>query len=124
LICVYVLQVIYRRWILEKKGIVRIKDVPSILFEADIKHDKTLLSEIYWKTNGDYLLLSYQLLNDVAEKIRLDIEDKNNQLDLYRLPKWLMNEFIPQEIAMFRHHFMMIDIDKGGISLFIGKICI
>lgn len=108
------LDVIYRRWILEKKGVVRINDTPSILDDADIEYDKDALSDQFWAVRGDALLLSYEDLADVVSKIRLDKDDQDDQLDLYRLPRWLMNEFIPQEVAMFRHHFMMIDVDCGG----------
>lgn len=108
------LDVIYRRWILNKKGVVRVNDVPAILDEADIPYDISKMADFYWIVHGDELLLNVDRVLDVAEKIRLDSEDKDNQLDLYRLPKWLQNEFMPQEITMFRHHFMMIDTDQGG----------
>ena len=108
------LDVIYRRWVLEKKGVVRINDTPAILEDADIEYNKDILSETFWIVHGDELLTNYEKLADVVRKIRLDIEDDDNQLDLYRLPRWLNNEFIPQEVAMFRHHFMMIDVDRGG----------
>ena len=108
------LDVIYRRWVLERKGNVRINDVPAILHDADIAHDEDLLPSHYWIVNGDSLLLNYENLADVASKIRLDRADLDCQMDLYKLPQWLENEFIPQEIAMFRHHFMMIDLDQGG----------
>jgi troponin C len=108
------LDVIYRRWILDKRGIVRVNDVPSILAEADIDHDMTNLPPSYWIVHGDELLINFEVLVKVASQIRLDTDDEVNQLDLYRLPRWLMNEFIPEEVAMFRHHFMMIDVDRGG----------
>lgn len=101
------LDVIYRRWVLEKRGIVRVKDTSAILVDADIEHDTEILPEDYWILHGDELLLNYEKLADVVDQIRLDKDDDVDQLDLYRLPKWLMNEFIPQEVAMFRHHFMV-----------------
>lgn len=101
------LDVVYKRWVLEKKGIVRVNDTPAILLDADIEHDKDKLPEQYWILHGDELLLNYEKLAEVVDKIRLDNDDKDNQMDLYRLPRWLMNEFIPQEVAMFRHHFMV-----------------
>jgi len=108
------LDVIYRRWVLDKKGIVRVNDAPAILDEADVEYDRDLVPSTFWIVRGDSLLLNYEELAEVASQIRLDKEDEENQLDLYRLPRWLMNEFIPEEIAMFRHHFMMIDVDRGG----------
>lgn len=108
------LDVIYRRWVLDKRGIVRVNDAPAILDEADVEYDRDLVPSTFWIVRGDSLLLNYEELAEVASQIRLDREDEENQLDLYRLPRWLMNEFIPEEIAMFRHHFMMIDVDHGG----------
>jgi ubiquitin-protein ligase len=107
------LDVIYRRVILDRKGIVRVCHIPDILKEADIPFDKTLLPDIYWTCHDADLLLSYELLSDLADKIRLDRGGEEDS-DPYKLPKWLLNEFTPSEITLFKHHFMMIDIDKGG----------
>jgi len=108
------LDVIYRRWVLDRRGIVRVRHIPEILAEADIAHRSDLLPESFWQNQGDFLVITYEMLADIADKIREDVEDREAQMDIYRLPKWLTNEFTPSEIAMFKHHFMMIDIDCGG----------
>ncbi len=108
------LDVIYRRWVLEKQGYVRINHIPGILDECEIAYDLSLALDGFWQTQGDRIVYSYEELEEVSDLIRLDARDRQNQLDIYLLPKWLLNEFTPSEISMFKHHFMMIDIDCGG----------
>jgi ubiquitin-protein ligase len=108
------LDVVYRRWIQEKRGYVRINHVPAILEECEIAHDVSRAPEGYWQIRGDRICYTYEELEECADMIRLDAVDRSSQVDLYRLPKWLLNEFSPSEVSMFRHHFMMIDIDCGG----------
>lgn len=108
------LDVVYRRWIQERKGYVRINHVPAILDECEIAYDITRAPEGYWQIKGDRICYTYEELEEAADIIRLDAAERNAQADIYRLPKWLLNEFTPSEVSMFKHHFMMIDIDCGG----------
>ena len=108
------LDVVYRRWVQERKGYVRINDIPQILEECDIEYDKSRVPEVFWVTQGDRIVYNYEELEEASDLIRLDSVDRTAQVDIYRLPKWLLNEFSPSEVSLFKHHFMMIDIDCGG----------
>lgn len=96
------------------KGAVRIKHVPDILDQCDVAYDKSLLPLSFWYTRSDFILTKFSDFTAISDIIRLDAESRKKNLDIYRLPRWLQNEFTPSEIALFKHHFMMIDIDRGG----------
>jgi ubiquitin-protein ligase len=109
------LDVIYRRHITERNGVVRICHIPGMLEEAAIPYDLKNLPERYMTIHGDELITDYQILFKTVQLLRGDLNENSESLDqLYSLPRWLQNEFTSNEILLFRHHFMMIDIDCGG----------
>ena len=44
----FVLDVVYKRHVINKKGNVRLKDLPAILTEAGVSFDETRISENDW----------------------------------------------------------------------------
>lgn len=108
------LDVVYRRWVLERQGVVRVNHIPQILDECEIQYDLSMAPEGFWDIEGDRILYTYDDLEAAGDIIRLDTHERRAQVDIYKLPRWLMNEFTPSEVSMFKHHFMMIDIDCGG----------
>jgi ubiquitin-protein ligase len=109
------LDVIFRRMIVEKQGVVRVNHIPEMLREAEIPFNLNNLPSNYFILHGDKLITSYDVLFETVELLRGDNDINTDTLErLYALPKWLQNEFTTNEILLFRHHFMMIDIDCGG----------
>ena len=115
LVAPFFLETIYTRWKLNKRGNVRRKDVPGILTEANIPHDTKRLPPAYWELYGDILVEDSVQMMEVVEAIRVDMDvHRELKLDLFRLPRWLKNEFSVSEIKLFIHHFKSIDVDGGG----------
>ena len=111
----FFLETIYTRWKLDKGGNLRRKHVPGILTEADIPYDTKRLPPLYWELYEDLLLEDSTQLMVVVEAIRIDMDmHREMKLDLFRLPRWVKNEFSISEIKLFIHHFKSIDIDGGG----------
>jgi hypothetical protein len=110
----HALHVIYNTILLEKKGRLKVRDIPSILQRANISFDRQLLPDVFWHLKGDFLLSSMQHFDDIASLIRTDKDGVIDEDDHYNVPKWLQREFTEEEIEFFKHHFMMIDVDKGG----------
>jgi ubiquitin-protein ligase len=115
LVAPFFLDQIYVRWKLEKAGNLRRKHVPAILVEASIPHNVKRLPPAYWSLYGDVLIGDSLQMMEVVDAIRVDMDQhREMKLDLFRLPRWLKNEFSISEIKLFIHHFKTIDVDCGG----------
>lgn len=110
------LDVVYNTIKLQKKGILRVKHITEVLDEAKIPYEKKRLPSLFWELKGEDLIKTTDQFSDLLESIRTDMdrERMKDPDDLYTLPNWLMDEFQPSEIIMFKHSFKLIDIDKGG----------
>lgn len=95
-----------------KNGNVRIKHIPDILRDCNIVINTSLLADSWWINHGDFFIDSFSALERVTNAIRVDIEPPDDER--YPVPKWMLNEFSPLEMKMFRHHFAMIDADGSG----------
>jgi hypothetical protein len=105
---------VYKRFVLRNKGNVRLKHLEAILTEAGVPFDITKIDESDIRLRGEFIL-SIEEFRRLLALVRLDIVIEDDlEARLYKVPGWLVDEFSPQEIAMFKHHFMIIDIDKGG----------
>ena len=110
----FIIDTVYKRYVLNKQGNVRLKDLPLIITEAGLAFDVSRISESDWKLHGEALLY-HEECRRLTELLRCDVfipEDINERL--YRVPDWLTTEFLASEVEMFRNQFMIIDVDKGG----------
>jgi hypothetical protein len=110
------LSILYNKIKLEHNGVVRIRNLFDIMKRAVITYDKTRLPQKFWDLKSDFFIESIQGLGELVELIRTDLDEERllDAADLYRLPPWLLNEFKPSEIMLFKHHFIHIDVDGGG----------
>jgi ubiquitin-protein ligase len=110
----YALETNFNRWKLAKKGhAVRKKHIPNILDDAKISYDMSRLPDVWWRLYGEQLVEGSDVLMEVVEAIRTDMDDIRVQ-SVFTLPRWLKNEFTDSEIEFFMHHFKSIDLDGGG----------
>ena len=99
----------------ETNGNLRRKHVLEILNEANIPYDIKRLPSLYWHLYGDFFIATEDDLMELVEAIRTDMDSmRETQDDMFKLPRWLMNEFTLSEIKLFIHHFQSIDLDGGG----------
>lgn len=103
----------FNRVKLQQKGNVRIKDLPLVCDAAKIEYDMSSLDENFLRLRGEYLIENMKQLESYVNMIRTDEVDDDGD-DIYKVPKWLAEEFTGEEILMFKHHFTAIDIDGGG----------
>lgn len=110
------LSILYNKIKIEHNGIVRIRNLFDIMKRAVITYDKNRLPQKFWDLKSDFFIESIHQLGELVETIRTDLDEERrlDASDLYRLPAWLLNEFKPSEIMLFKHHFIHIDADGGG----------
>ena len=110
----FVTDTVYKRFVLRNKGNVRLKHLEAILTEAGVPFDMSKIHESDIRLRRDFFLDLAEFRRLLA-LVRLDIVVEDDlEARLYKVPDWLVDEFTLQEIAMFKHHFMVIDLDKGG----------
>ena len=110
----FILDTVYKRYVLKRNGNVRLKDLGTILTEAGIPFDTSRIVDSDVKLRGEFLM-SLEEFRRLTSIVRLDVVIEDDlEARLYKVPEWLVDEFSLQEIAMFKHHFMVIDLDKGG----------
>lgn len=115
LVAPFFLETVYARWKLTRGGNLRRKHIPGILAEAAIPYDAKRLPQQYWNLYGEILVEDSVQMMEVVDAIRVDMDmHRETKQDLFRLPRWLKNEFSVSEIKLFIHHFKSIDIDGGG----------
>jgi ubiquitin-protein ligase len=81
--------------------------------DAKIPYDMSRLPDVWWRLYGEQLVEGSDVLMEVVEAIRTDMDDIRVQ-SIFTLPRWLKNEFTDSEIEFFVHHFKSIDLDGGG----------
>lgn len=113
----HVLDVVYHRTKTLKFGKFKVKHVLEALIESSIPYDSSRLPDSFWKLKSESIVEDIQRLEWIVDCIRTDLDEERaleGESRTYLLPDWLQQEFSPSEILLFKHHFTMIDIDKGG----------
>jgi len=107
------LNVVFNRFKLQTQGRVQRKDIGKIMEAMNIEYDMGLVDAEYWRLHGHELILTMKELELLMERVSKEPESEDDDA-LYAVPKWLRGEFTEAEITMFKHHFMVIDVDSGG----------
>ena len=100
--------VAYRKWTADHNNVIRNKHIIIVMRESEIPLDKNRMPPSFWSLRGDFLVESYEVLENIAEIIRTDFdtlrEDQAKEKPFY-LPLWLKSEFNPSDLTMFRHYY-------------------
>ena len=110
------LDLVYKRTKLEKRGRLRIRHIFDIMDFAKIKYDKELLPQTFWDLKSDLMIEDANHLQELIETLTVEkvVYADEDPDPMFRLPRWLQDEFKPSEILLFKHQFKLIDIDGGG----------